>query len=715
MKRRMLVVGWLWAGLTTMALAQEKALPPRTPQLWAIIVGVGNYRDPAILDSPPAVDQALEVLKWFRAAGWDESHQLLLRDFGTSDPGTPEAPAPNILPTRANLDWAIRQWLLPKAKQGDMVVFYYAGRAAAVVTPQGPRIEPRVDYYLLPIDGFQSSPATTGWSLDRAVDDCARRRIQVVCWLATTVQGRSTPGVAPPPIGRPSNTPNPTGQDWLSRLARWPGVTAWLAADRPPGIGQAADPITPFTTALLESLGKPNLEDNLAACLKALQRDPTLKRQGFSSLGGVPPDLSLWADQFGKPVRQPTPEMVLQVGHADKITGLVSSADGRLLISASMDSTLRVWSPRKRSLLRVLTGQMVGATALALSGNDRWLISGGGRGAVLVHDLQDFSLNPAPRQPHIKGVVQITMLPDRTHFVTIDRDATAALWDLSVSPLEPKPWPEQGPGQRPRCLEVAAGGKHKLGIVAARCGDGKVRIFDAQGAGGTEARLPQGRVTALAVGPDAQTLAAGFDDGRVVILDVKTSRADEHKVSPGPVRGLAFSQIGWLAVNHNKGVQLLRVSPEQAKAPTAAIDLIDKAAGCLAISADGRYLAICTENIGAVRAWRLDEEERPQPVFDDIEARASTVAFTGDGRSLIIGGYDGSIATRLLENAQSLRRRIVGDRRQQGQSSAYRQHTQPPIPALARRAEPRPGLGPQGPQLRSPAGGMDVRRFPERR
>ena len=331
--------------------------------MWAIIVGVGNYRDPAILDSPPAVDQALEVLKWFRAAGWDESHQLLLRDFGTSDPGTPEAPAPNILPSRANLDWAIRQWLMPKARPGDMVVFYYAGRAAAVVTPQGPRIEPRVDYYLLPIDGFQSSAATTGWSLDRAVDDCARRRIKVVCWLATTVQGRSTPAAAPPPIGRPSNTPNPTGQDWLSRLARWPGVTAWLAADRPPGIGQAADPITPFTTALLDSLGKPNLEDNLAACLKALQRDPTLKRQGFSALGGVPPDLSLWADQFGKPVRPPTPEMVLQVGHADKITGLVSSADGRLLMSASMDSTLRVWSPRKRSLLRVLTGQMVGATA----------------------------------------------------------------------------------------------------------------------------------------------------------------------------------------------------------------------------------------------------------------------------------------------------------------------------------------------------------------
>ena len=401
--------------------------------------------------------------------------------------------------------------------------------------------------------------------------------------------------------------------------------------------------------ALLQSLGKPGAEDNLAASLKKLQQDPNLKRQGFSSLGGVPPDLTLWADQFGKPVNKPRPEMVLQVGHADKVTGLVSPADSRLLISASMDSTLRVWSLRKRSLLRVLTGQMVGATALALSGNDRWLISGGGRGAVLVHDLNDFTLKPAPRQPHVKGVVQIAMLPDGSHFVTVDREGTAALWDLSVSPLEPEPWGEQGQDQKLRCLEVAAGGKPGLGLVAARYSDGKVRIFDARGAAGTEAQLPEGRATALAVGLDGRTLAAGYEDGRVVLLDVNTRRLIERKVPSGPIRGLAFCQSDWLAVNHKKGVHLMRFSLQQPKADPAAVELIDRAAGCLTVSSDGRYLALCSENVGAVRAWRLDKDRSPQPVFDDIKARASTVGFTGDGKSLLIGGFDGSIAIRLVE------------------------------------------------------------------
>ncbi len=650
MRPRALNIGWLWAigflGFTP-AMAQEKPSSARRPELWAIIVGIGDYPDPRILDSETAADQAAKVLRWFRGADWDENHQLLLRDFGSSDPGTPEHPAPNILPRRANLDWAIQEWLLRKnAKPGDTVVIYFAGRASAVVTPRGPKIEPQVDFYLLPVDGFQAEPATSGWSLDRAVDDCARRRIQVVCWLATTFQDRTPPAAARPPINRPAPTPNPISHDWLRRLTRWPGVTAWLATDRPPGIGEAADPIDSFTTALVESLGKPEQKDNLAASLKKLQQDPRLKRQGFRSMGGVPPDLSLWAGQFGMPVNRPLPELVLQSGHADRVTGLVSPADSRLVISASMDSTVRVWSTRQRSLLHVLTGHMVGTTALALSGNDRWLISGGGRGAVLVHDLKDFTLNPVPKQPHITRVFQIAMLPDGSHFVTVDNDASAALWDLSVSPLEYKPWPDTDQGIK--CREIAVGGKGKLGMVAARTGDGKVRIFDARGGNGVEVRLPQGRATALAVGPDGRTLAVGFEDRRVVIVDVHGSRMEERKVSSGPVRGLAFSPTGWLAVNQKKCVQLLRVSPGQDKAGEAAIDLVDRAAGSMSLSPDGRYLAVCTENIGAVLAWRLDNENR-LPVFADLKARASSVGFTGDSRALLIGGFDGSVATRPLD------------------------------------------------------------------
>ena len=90
---------------------------------------------------------------------------------------------------------------------------------------------------------------------------------------------------------------------------------------------------------------------------------------------------------------------MLQLGHADKVTGLVSTVDGVTTFTASEDSTIRVWSGREKSLLRVLTGHSVGVTALALSRDDRWLVSGCGRGTVLVHDLKrDFE--PKGPQDH---------------------------------------------------------------------------------------------------------------------------------------------------------------------------------------------------------------------------------------------------------------------------------------------------------------------------
>src|SRR5262249_35066889 len=143
------------------------------------------------------------VRQWLRRAGWDDQHQLLLTDSGSFDPGDPRAPAPNIRPLRSNLDWAFGRWLATRAQPGDLVVFYFAGRSRAVVTAHEARSDPRVDYYLLPRDAAIENPERTGWSLDRAVDECARGKLPVVCWLATSIDEHRA-GPLPPPLPSPS-------------------------------------------------------------------------------------------------------------------------------------------------------------------------------------------------------------------------------------------------------------------------------------------------------------------------------------------------------------------------------------------------------------------------------------------------------------------------------------------------------------------------------
>src|SRR5438552_1129499 len=121
MKRTPWDRAWFWMlvlpGLLSAPAAGQAPSAPsssRQPEVWAIVVGVGNSTQAPTLNSPTAVRDAEKVLRWIRQAGWDDGrHQLLLSDLGNSHPGEPDHPAPNIQPLKRNLDWAFRQWLFP--------------------------------------------------------------------------------------------------------------------------------------------------------------------------------------------------------------------------------------------------------------------------------------------------------------------------------------------------------------------------------------------------------------------------------------------------------------------------------------------------------------------------------------------------------------------------------------------------------------------------
>src|SRR4051794_3122509 len=100
------------AAVGAMVAAQQVRAPGRRPQLWAVVVGVENYDDPAIPDARSAARDAGTVLGWLlEDGGWERNHVLYLADRGSRNPGRADAPRPNILPTRANLEWAFGTWL----------------------------------------------------------------------------------------------------------------------------------------------------------------------------------------------------------------------------------------------------------------------------------------------------------------------------------------------------------------------------------------------------------------------------------------------------------------------------------------------------------------------------------------------------------------------------------------------------------------------------
>ena len=176
------------------AFGQAFTPAARPPEVWAIVVGVDDYTNPAIPDGRTSVRNAQQVRASIQRAGWDDRHQVLLSDVGSVEPGALAASVAsiNILPSRQNLDWAFGNGFPKNARPGDLVVFYFAG----AVPLRGRHQETQLDvrHYLLPKDADPAKPEQTGWSLEGAVDDCVRNKLRVVCWLATT------PGDPPPEI-----------------------------------------------------------------------------------------------------------------------------------------------------------------------------------------------------------------------------------------------------------------------------------------------------------------------------------------------------------------------------------------------------------------------------------------------------------------------------------------------------------------------------------
>ena len=69
MTRPALVIGWfLLLAFGPRAIAQDRGpgVPNPQPQLWAIVVGIDDYKNPAMPRSTGSVTQARNVLRWLR-------------------------------------------------------------------------------------------------------------------------------------------------------------------------------------------------------------------------------------------------------------------------------------------------------------------------------------------------------------------------------------------------------------------------------------------------------------------------------------------------------------------------------------------------------------------------------------------------------------------------------------------------------------------------
>jgi WD40 repeat protein/serine/threonine protein kinase len=139
------------------------------------------------------------------------------------------------------------------------------------------------------------------------------------------------------------------------------------------------------------------------------------------SFSGTNTSIALFATRTGKPVGQLT-------GHVSWVPDLAFTKDGKRLVSAGADQTLRIWDVAKRQELASLRGHRSEIYKVALNGDGQTIVTGCKDGTLYVWDgahlprQSPFDILPIP-------VLRLAFLPDSHQLLVVGKDHEVTLWD----------------------------------------------------------------------------------------------------------------------------------------------------------------------------------------------------------------------------------------------------------------------------------------------
>lgn len=277
----------------------------------------------------------------------------------------------------------------------------------------------------------------------------------------------------------------------------------------------------------------------------------------------------------------------------------VAFVGARTLVSASDDTSIRIWDTRRGEMLRELKGHEDGVHALAASPAGDLLASGGEDAVVRLWRMP--AGEPIAVLRGSEGRVHaLAFLPNQRVLLSAGDDRRLRFWGLGVN----------------RCLEVVQGHVGRVvGVnflpdgerVLTAGADGTVRLWSVRR--GTQLRVVDVKRRLTCLSHSTESFAVGDSIGRVV--------------------------LGTLAPD---------------AVPERVIEAHTRWVNAVALSSDGRTLVTGAQD-NTLRVWDARTGARRQS-FEDHEDGVRCVDISADGTSVAYGCWDGLVRVRDLETGK---------------------------------------------------------------
>jgi WD40 repeat protein len=292
------------------------------------------------------------------------------------------------------------------------------------------------------------------------------------------------------------------------------------------------------------------------------------------------------------------------LGHTSSVTSIALPLDSKIIISASMDKTLRIWDFITGECIQVLQGHMGEITSVALTSDGKIAVSASLDKTLCIWDITARQCIHI-LQGHTGWVTGVALAPDGKIAVSSSRDHTLRVWDVATGQCL-----RVMQGHPSSVTSVALTSNGKMAISASL--DNALHAWDITT--GEHLRIMNGhtgRVTSVAITPDGKIAVSASWDNTLRVWDVTS----------GECLRTLYRHIDWI-----RGVT---------------------------ISPDGK-IAISASSDQTLRVWDIASGTYLQ-TLQGHDARITDIALTANGKTAISASRDHTLGIWDVDSGQCLR------------------------------------------------------------
>ncbi len=274
-------------------------------------------------------------------------------------------------------------------------------------------------------------------------------------------------------------------------------------------------------------------------------------------------------------------------GHSDKVRSVAFSPDGRRIVSAGRDKTIKLWDTESGTELMTLAGHNGGVRAV-LSPDGKRIASGSTDQTIRIWDVATGDV--LTRLQDEAMVISVAFSPDGKHLVSGNWANIVKLWDVATGT---KVTTFHGHDKPISSVSFSLDGTR----IISSSYDKTIRVWDiSTGSQLMVLKGHEGAVGGISISPDGKRIVSGSEDKTAKIWNLATG------AELMTLRG------------HDKGVLSVAFSP------------------------DGAHIVTGGQ---VIKAW--DAAGTELTTLHGHRDMVSSVAFSPDGKRIVSGSYDGEI------------------------------------------------------------------------